>query len=38
MASNDDPFRVADKLLQKITAKVIFVDMHAGSYLRKDLA
>src|SRR5260370_39797590 len=29
MAANDDPFRVADALLQKITAKVIVVDMHA---------
>ena len=29
MAANDDPFRVADQLLQKIEAKVIFVDFHA---------
>jgi metallophosphoesterase (TIGR00282 family) len=29
MAANDDPFRVADKLLKEIKAKVIFVDVHA---------
>src|SRR5260370_7865354 len=29
MASNDDPFRIADQLLQKIEAKIIFVDFHA---------
>src|SRR5262249_61620035 len=31
MASNDDPFPVADQLLPKIRAKVIFVDMHAAA-------
>jgi metallophosphoesterase (TIGR00282 family) len=35
MASNDDPFRVADQLLQKITAKVILVDMHAEATSEK---
>ena len=29
MASNDDPFRVSDQLLQKVEAKVILVDIHA---------
>jgi len=35
MASNDDPFRVTDTLLKKVTAKVIFVDMHAEATSEK---
>ncbi len=35
MASNDDPFRIADQLLEKIKAKVIFVDMHAEATSEK---
>jgi metallophosphoesterase (TIGR00282 family) len=35
MASNDDPFRVADSLLKKVTAKVIFVDIHAEATSEK---
>lgn len=35
MASNDDPFRVADELLKNIKAKVIFVDMHAEATSEK---
>ena len=35
MAQNDDPFRVADKLLKEITAKVILVDMHAEATSEK---
>jgi len=35
MASNDDPFRIADQLLQKISAKVIFVDFHAEATSEK---
>jgi metallophosphoesterase (TIGR00282 family) len=35
MASNDDPFRVADKLLSGIKAKVIFVDLHAEATSEK---
>ncbi len=35
MASNDDPFRVADKLLSEIKAKVIFVDVHAEATSEK---
>jgi len=35
MASNDDPFRVADQLLQKIEAKVIIVDFHAEATSEK---
>src|SRR5579863_2857016 len=35
MASNDDPFRVADQLLQKVTAKVILVDIHAEATSEK---
>jgi len=35
MASNDDPFRVVDQLLQKIEAKVIIVDMHAEATSEK---
>jgi metallophosphoesterase (TIGR00282 family) len=35
MANIDDPFRVADRLLEKITAKVIFVDFHAEATSEK---
>jgi hypothetical protein len=35
MASNDDPFRVADELLKKVEAKVIFVDFHAEATSEK---
>lgn len=35
MASNDDPFRVADALLKKINAKVVFVDVHAEATSEK---
>ncbi len=35
MASNDDPFRIADQLLQKIDARVIVVDMHAEATSEK---
>ena len=35
MTSNDDPFRVADELLKKITAKVILVDIHAEATSEK---
>ncbi len=35
MASNDDPFRVADQLLKEINAKVIFVDLHAETTSEK---
>jgi metallophosphoesterase (TIGR00282 family) len=35
MASNDDPFRVADRLIKEIKAKVIFVDMHAEATSEK---
>ncbi len=35
MANIDDPFRHADQLLQKITAKVIFVDFHAEATSEK---
>jgi len=35
MASNDDPFRKADELLKKITAKIIFVDVHAEATSEK---
>lgn len=35
MTNNDDPFRVADDLLKKITAKVILVDMHAEATSEK---
>ena len=35
MASNDDPFRVADQLLKQINAKIIFVDMHAEATSEK---
>jgi metallophosphoesterase (TIGR00282 family) len=29
MVDNDDPFRTVDALLKQVTAKVVFVDMHA---------
>ena len=35
MASNDDPFRIADQLLKEIKAKVIFVDVHAEATSEK---
>ena len=35
MGSNDDPFRVADQLLQEIKAKVIVVDIHAEATSEK---
>jgi 2',3'-cyclic-nucleotide 2'-phosphodiesterase len=35
MASNDDPFRTADQLLQKVSAKVIVIDMHAEATSEK---
>ena len=35
MANNDDPFRLADELLKKITAKVILVDIHAEATSEK---
>ena len=35
MANNEDPFRVADTLLSKITAKVIVVDIHAEATSEK---
>jgi 2',3'-cyclic-nucleotide 2'-phosphodiesterase len=35
MASLEDPFRVADSLLQKIRAKVILVDFHAEATSEK---
>lgn len=35
MASSDDPFRIADALLEKIKAKVILVDVHAEATSEK---
>ena len=35
MANNEDPFRMADALLEKITAKVILVDIHAEATSEK---
>jgi len=35
MASNDDPFRTADRVLKEISAKVVFVDMHAEATSEK---
>ncbi len=35
MASNDDPFRTADKLIESIKAKIIFVDFHAEATSEK---
>jgi 2',3'-cyclic-nucleotide 2'-phosphodiesterase len=35
MASNDDPFRKADELLKQLSAKTIFVDVHAEATSEK---
>jgi metallophosphoesterase (TIGR00282 family) len=35
MTQNDDPFRLADELLKRITAKVILVDFHAEATSEK---
>ncbi len=35
MGNNDDPFRVADELLKRITARVVFVDVHAEATSEK---
>ena len=35
MGNIDDPFRVADELLKQVTAKVIFVDIHAEATSEK---
>jgi metallophosphoesterase (TIGR00282 family) len=35
MASNNDPFRVADQLLEKVEAKIILVDFHAEATSEK---
>jgi metallophosphoesterase (TIGR00282 family) len=35
MANNEDPFRTVDRLLEKITAKVILVDIHAEATSEK---
>ncbi len=35
MASNDDPFRVADELLKRVKAKIVFVDIHAEATSEK---
>lgn len=35
MASNDDPFRIADELLNKLHEKIIFVDLHAEATSEK---
>ena len=35
MTANDDPFRVADQLLQKISAKIVLVDFHAEATSEK---
>jgi hypothetical protein len=35
MTNIDDPFRVADRVLEKISAKVIFVDFHAEATSEK---
>jgi metallophosphoesterase (TIGR00282 family) len=35
MTNNDDPFRVADELLKKITAKTVLVDIHAEATSEK---
>jgi len=35
MSSNDDPFRVADRLLEKIKAKIVIVDLHAEATSEK---
>jgi hypothetical protein len=36
MGQSDDPFRVVDKILEKIKAKVIFVDFHAEATSEKN--
>jgi hypothetical protein len=36
MGQSDDPFRLADKILEKIKAKVIFVDFHAEATSEKN--
>lgn len=36
MGQSDDPFRVADKILEKIKAKVILVDFHAEATSEKN--
>jgi metallophosphoesterase (TIGR00282 family) len=35
MASNDDPFRTADRLLEKVKARVVVVDVHAEATSEK---
>jgi len=35
MAANEDPFRAADRLLNQLKAKVVFVDMHAEATSEK---
>jgi 2',3'-cyclic-nucleotide 2'-phosphodiesterase len=35
MANNDDPFRLADELLKRITANVVLVDIHAEATSEK---
>jgi metallophosphoesterase (TIGR00282 family) len=35
MVANDDPFRVVDQLLKNITAKIVFVDIHAEATSEK---
>ena len=35
MGSNDDPFRYADRLLEQIKAKIVFVDFHAEATSEK---
>jgi 2',3'-cyclic-nucleotide 2'-phosphodiesterase len=35
MASNEDPFRTADRLLNQLKAKIIFVDIHAEATSEK---
>jgi metallophosphoesterase (TIGR00282 family) len=35
MVANDDPFRVVDELLKNITAKIVFVDIHAEATSEK---
>jgi len=35
LPNNDDPFRVADALLEKIQAKIVLVDMHAEATSEK---
>ena len=35
MGSSDDPFRYADRLLEQVTAKIVFVDFHAEATSEK---